>query len=200
MCGLWVGFKADLSGGFHHLAAGGQTGSRVGTGLDSDVNAFGVEIDHLQEDLAVRCHVLRNVHLSGAVLCLELADLRLDRHAPGDVLVDLAVGVSFEGQDVAEVVLTNVPELGVVGGGEGADNAAHLQGGKGDGGGGGREGRGWCGRGAGCGGGGRCAGGCWCGVDGGRTGIKKQAYAEEEKNFLVHKLNFAGNMPSREKN
>ncbi len=159
-----------MGGGFHNRTAGGQAGGGIGTGFDGHIDALGVEIDHLEEDLAVRCHVLGDVHGVGAVLRLELADLGLSRHAARDVLMDLAVGVGFKGQDVAEVIGPCVPQIGIVGGGESAIDAAHLQGRKGDGGGaggecGGRRGRGAgdYGRSGGAGGrrrraGGRCAG------------------------------------------
>lgn len=162
--------KTHLGGGFYDQAAGGQTGGRVGTGFDGHVDVFLGEIDHLEEDLAVRRHILGDVHGVGAILRLELADLGLSRHAAGDVLVDLAVGVGFEGQDVAEVIGAHVPELGIVGGGEGADNAAHLQGRQGDGGGAGREGGGRRGRCAGDRGRGGCAGRRRCGAGGRCTG------------------------------
>ena len=128
---------------------------------------------------------------------LELADLGLSRHAPGDVLVDLTVGIGFEGQDVAEVVLTNVPQLRVVGDGEGADNAAHFQGRQGDGGGGGCEGRGWCGGGAGCRGGSGCAGGRWGWTRGRRAGRQEYCKAKEDEKFLDHRVKFARIMPKK---
>ena len=187
--------KAYVSGGFHHLASSRQAGGGIGTGLNGDINALGGEIDHLEEDLTVRGHVLCHIHSIGAVLRFELADLRLSRHTARDVLKHLAVGVGFKGEDVPEVVGPWIPQLGVVDGGEGAINAAHLQGCQGDGGSGGGEGGGRCGGGAGDGGGSGRAGGGWGGAGGRRAGSKGYHQEEEEKNFLVHKLNFARNMP-----